>query len=138
MASNQVTVAVTGGPSAAIPWQQGMNAQNALEAAWNQINNSAQFTYGLQYYGTVYGYLLFMINETYDSFLSSADPFYYWEFFVNGAPQNQGIDSTTLNPGDTVTFTYSLFDSAKHAGTTLDGKARFQKKQVGAAGRQSR
>ena len=130
---NQVSVTIAGGPSVQVAWQAGMNAQNALELAWNQINNSTSFTYGLQYYGSADGYLLFMVNETYDSFLSSAAPYYYWEFFVNGVSQNQGIDSTILNPGDAVSFGFSQYSLEQHAGTTLEAKAKFQGKRLVAA-----
>jgi len=127
---DQVSVTIAGGPSVEVAWQAGMNAQNALELAWNQINNSASFTYGLQYYGSTFGYLLFMVNETYDSFLSSAAPYYYWEFFVNGVSQNQGIDTTILNSGDAVSFAFSQYSSELHAGTTLAAKAKFQSERL--------
>jgi hypothetical protein len=29
-------------------------------------------------------YMAFMINETFDSYISSAEPYFYWEFLVNG------------------------------------------------------
>ena len=127
---NQVTVEITGGPSVAVAWSVGMTAQDALSLAWNKINSAAQFTFGLQYYGSTLGYMVFMINETFDSFLSSAEPYYYWEFLVDGAPQNQGIDNTKLNAGSTVTFTFTQYVAAQHAGTTLEAKREFQRSQV--------
>ncbi len=128
--NNQVTLEITGGPSVAVAWSAGMTAQDALELAWNQINSTAKFTFGLQYYGTALGYMVFMVNETFDSFLSSAEPFYYWEFIVDGVPQNHGIDSTKLNAGSTVTFTFTQYVAAQHAGTTLEAKHTFQLSQV--------
>jgi Domain of unknown function (DUF4430) len=117
-----VTVTVTGGPSVQIPWTGGMNAQNALEVAYATINNSQQFSYGLQYYGPGLGYLVFMMNETYDSFMSTAAPFYYWEFYYNGQPAQQGIDETMLNDGDTVNFTFSTYIPGAAARPQLDAK----------------
>jgi hypothetical protein len=81
--SSNVSLEVAGGPFVEVPWKAGMTAHVALEAAYNQINSSATFTYALQFYGSQLGYLVLMINETYDSFISSAEPFYYWEFLVN-------------------------------------------------------
>lgn len=37
--TQSVTVSVVGGPSATVPWSSGMNAQQALEGAYNIINN---------------------------------------------------------------------------------------------------
>ena len=120
-----VTVTVASGPSVQIPWTSGMNAQTALELAYNTINNSQQFTYGLQYFGS-FGYLVFMINETYDTYAPSSAPYYYWEFLLNGQPASQGIDETSLNDGDTVGFAFSLYVAEKHAGTTLAVKHKLK------------
>jgi Domain of unknown function (DUF4430) len=116
---NTVTVTIVGGPSIAVPWIQNMNAQQALEGAYNQINNTSQFTFSLQYYGSQYGYLVMMINETYDSFISSAAPFFYWAFYLNGVPSQTGIDQTVLNAGDTVTFAFETYSAETHQISTL-------------------
>jgi hypothetical protein len=129
-AQNQVTVEVVGGSQVAVPWTQGMNAQDALEAVWNVINSTNTFTFGLQYYGRTLGYMVFMINETYDSYLSAAQPYYYWHFFVNDVPQMQGIDSTILQDGDRVKFSFDMYVPAQHAGTMLEAKFNFQKAQL--------
>lgn len=121
-----VQVTITGGPSVAVPWFPNMNAQQALEGAYNQKNNSSQFTYALQYYGTGLGYLVVMVNETYDSFISSSAPFFYWEFLVNGIPAQTGIDDVVLNPGDTVTFSLEMYVAEKHQASTLSTKYSFQ------------
>src|ERR1700722_4251050 len=105
--ANMVTVEVIGGPSQDVAWTSGMSAQAALELAWNAINSTAKFTFGLQYYGTSLGYMVFMINETFDSYLSSSEPYFYWEFLVNGTAQAKGVDGTTLASGDVVTFTFT-------------------------------
>ena len=121
-----VQVNVVGGPSTSVPWVSGMNAQQAMEAAFNVFNSSQTFTYALQYYGRQLGYLVTMINETYDSFVSTAAPFFYWEFLLNGAPAQQGIDGTLLNPGDTIAFSFEAYDPVRHVGSTLAKKHDFQ------------
>jgi hypothetical protein len=123
-----VTLEIVDGPFVAIPWTSGMTAQDAIEGAYNQINSTATFTYALQYYGSKLGYLVLMINETYDSFISSAEPFYYWEFFVNNVPAAQGIDNTTLSEGDVVRFSYERYIPDKHKGSLLEVKREFQRK----------
>ncbi|MBW8831580.1 MAG: DUF4430 domain-containing protein [Burkholderiales bacterium] len=120
--ASTVQVAVTGGPSISVPWFQGMNAQQALEGAYNQLGNSGQFSYAIQYYGTGLGYLVAMINETYDSVVLSAAPFFYWQFLVNGLPSQSGIDGVTLNPGDKIAFSFEMYEPVKHARSTLAGK----------------
>ena len=121
-----VQVTITGGPSVAVPWFSGMNAQQALEGAYNQLNNSRQFTYAIQYYGTSLGYLVVMINETYDSFISSSAPFFYWEFLINGTPAQTGIDGVVLQPEDIVTFSFEMYVTEKHQASTLSAKYSFQ------------
>ncbi|SKB02128.1 protein of unknown function [Prosthecobacter debontii] len=96
-----------------------MNAQQALEGAYNQINNTSQFTFSLQYYGAQFGYLVMMINETYDSFISSAAPFFYWAFYLNGVTSQTGIDQTVLNAGDTITFAFETYSAETHQASTL-------------------
>jgi hypothetical protein len=121
-----VQVSVVGGPSAAVPWVQDMNAQQALEGAYNQFNNGGLFTYAIQYYGRGLGYLVVMVNETYDSFISSAAPFFYWQFLVNGAPASSGIDGVTLNAGDAIAFGLEMYVPEVHQATTLGKKHAFQ------------
>lgn len=123
---NAVQVTITGGPSVSVPWFSGMNAQQALEGAYNQLNNSSQFTYAIQYYGSGLGYLVIMVNETYDSFISSSAPFFYWEFLVNNSPAQAGIDGVVLNQGDTVTFSLDMYVAEKHQTSTLSAKHSFQ------------
>ena len=125
-----VTVEITGGPSIIVPWANAMSAQAALELAWNKIYSTKKFTYGLQYYGTSLGYMVFMVNETFDSFLFEAEPYFYWEFFVDNAPQSQGIDSVILAAGAKVTFAFTQYVATQHVGTTLESKHLFQKSQL--------
>ena len=39
----------------------------------------------------------------------------YWEFIYNGNPARQGIDSTLLNDGDTLLFSYVAYNEAVHS-----------------------
>ncbi|MFC0515124.1 DUF4430 domain-containing protein [Mucilaginibacter angelicae] len=117
-----VTITITGGPSVQVPWQQGMNGQTAIEAAYNALSPQKSFTYVLQYYGSQLGYLVEMINGTYDSFLSTYAPYFFWDFIVNGTASNTGIDNTTINDGDIITFTYTTYNAISHADTTLATK----------------
>lgn len=123
-----VSVEVVGGPSVQVKWKAGMTAQDALESAYDQINSSATFTYALQFYGSQLGYLVLMINETYDSFISSAEPFYYWEFLVNNVPATKGIDNTILSDGDAVKFSFEQYIPIKHKASLLEAKREFQRK----------
>lgn len=116
-----VTVIVVNGPSVNVAWSQGMTAQQALEAAYIAIGSSQQFTYAVQYFGQ-YGYLVVMINETFETFNPSAAPNYYWEFFVNGTPSQTGIDGTILNAGDKISFELEAYLPQKHATTTVGAK----------------
>ena len=120
--ASTVTVSVTDGPSTRVPWFQGMNAQQALEGAYDAINSSEQFTYALQYFGGQLGYLVVMINETFETFNPSADPNYYWEFLLNGLPSQTGIDATILNPDDAITFELQVYSSETHTATTVGAK----------------
>lgn len=120
---SQVTVSVVGGPTIVVDWTAGMNAQQALEAAYRAANPAGEFTYGLQYFGSPLGYLVIMINETYESFMSSSHPFFFWEFLINGTPAQAGIDGVTLAPGDVVTFELQAYDEQGHALSTV--KAKF-------------
>jgi hypothetical protein len=124
--ADQVTIAIDGGPTIVVAYVTGMTAHAALEAAWNQEHDATTFTYGLQYYGSELGYLVFMVNETYDTFLSVSEPFFYWEFSVNGTPASQGIDQTVLSDGDVVGFAFTTFDAVRHAGTLLERKHEHQ------------
>ena len=117
-----ITVKVNGGPSATVAYTSNMNAQQALEGAYAAINNDKQFTYGLQYYGLTFGYLVFMINGTFDSNMPSAAPYYYWEFFVNGIPATKGIDNTILKDRDVVSFAFNVYTPGPSASPMLTAK----------------
>ncbi len=130
MAVAEVTVSVTGGPSATVPWRDGMTAQDALEAAYDALNSTEQFTFSLQFFGSKFGYLVIMINETYDSFISKggnlARPFFYWQFLVNGQPATGGVSTTRLAAGDHAQFEFEMYVEERHEGTMMGMKHRYQ------------
>lgn len=121
-ANATVTVTIKHGLSVQVPWTEGMNAQDALELAYNTMGSSAKFTYALQYFGKDLGNLVCMMNETYDTFQASYKPFYYWEFLLNGEPATQGIDQTHLRPGDEISFELMDYEQATYKGTLLHAK----------------
>lgn len=115
-----VTVSIVGGPSVPIKWSTGMNAQTALEAAWTQLNSQPgglQFTYALEYFGSL-GYLVTMVNETYETLSPKEKPYYYWEFYYNNQPARAGIDGQQLDDGDLVAFAFEAYDPSVDAATT--------------------
>jgi len=128
--ANEVTVSVEGGPSATVAFTQGMTALKAMEAAHAKIepDPNEQFTFALQFYGAGLGYLVSMINETYDSFISrggeNASPFFYWNFLVNEVPSDRSVYSKTLVEGDRVLFRFERFVEHAHRGTLLAVKHR--------------
>ena len=79
-----VKITISGGQPVSVNWYPGMNAQNALELTYNEVK------FGLQFYGYHLGYMVVMVNGTYDSPKSR----HYWEFFYNGTSSSSGIDST--------------------------------------------
>lgn len=116
-----ITVEITNGPSVPVAYSAGMNAQQALEGAEQAVGDSSKFLFGLEYYGysgsQYVGYLVSMVNNTYESFPgSTTGPYAYWEFLVNGQYQSTGIDTTTLSDGDIVTFTLSQYQPSTASG----------------------
>ncbi|HEY9049566.1 MAG TPA: hypothetical protein VIN08_26890, partial [Ohtaekwangia sp.] len=97
-----VQLIINGGPTFQVNWTSGMTGRTLLETAFNSGSNAGDFTYSIQYYGAPYGYLVDMINETYDTFISKYEPYFFWEIFLNGAPAQTGIDGLILNDGDEV------------------------------------
>lgn len=130
MAGAGVTVSVAGGPSATVPWNDGMTVQDALEAVYHALNTTEQFTFALQFFGPKLGYLVIMINETYDSFISKggglARPFFYWQFLVNDQPATGGVSTIRLAARDHVRFEFEMYAEERHEGTTVAMKHKHQ------------
>lgn len=114
-----IKVDITDGPSVEVAWTQGMNARDALERAYDAVGSVAAFGFSLQYFGRELGYLVCMINDTYDTFQAASTPFYYWELLVNDEPASQGIEATLLKPGDVIGFRLVSFDPETYQGDLL-------------------
>jgi len=94
------------GPAITFPRKTGMNGQTALEAAYNAQSMPKTFTFNLQYYGTSFGYLVDMINGTFDTALSTDAPYFFWDFAVNGDESQYGTDNTPISDGDIIEFSF--------------------------------
>jgi hypothetical protein len=111
-----------------VPWTSGMNAQQALEGAYN-AREDAHYGFSLAYYGyersgELLGYLVEEIEQIGDQ------PGVYWEFFVNGASSATGLDSTILNAGDAVAFEYAYYAPGADSPSTQVA-AKHQRKTAG-------
>jgi|GEM_PF-2748804 len=108
-----VSIAINGNVvrmMANVPWSQGMNAQNALEQAYA---TGTGYSFSLQYFGVPLGYEVMSFDGI--AAQQGTDTGFYWEFIYNGNPARQGIDSTILNDGDTLLFSYVAFNEAVHS-----------------------
>ena len=121
------TVQIQNGPSYQVIWHTGMTGQQALQAAYNASTSTGDFTFSLQYYGDQLGYLVDMINETYDTFRSKYEPYFFWEFLINGTPSSKGIDTALLKDKDTLTFQFTTYNPNTHNDTTLQSKFKMKK-----------
>lgn len=126
MSEEPVTLEIVGGPTIQVDWTKNMNCQQVLEAAYDDQQTPGSLSYALQYYGEALGYLVVMVNETYDSYISSAQPFFYWEFLVNDVPASKGIDNTIVSPGDRMTLQFERYIAEKHKGSLLETKFQAQ------------
>jgi hypothetical protein len=107
-----VTVQIQGGTPVSVNWTQGMTVQQALEGVFNQQTSLGQFTYALSYAGILLGggYVVIMINATFDTSVTPVGPYFYWVFSVNGTLSSTGnVSNTTLNSGDAVSFVFQQF-----------------------------
>lgn len=135
--TESVRVEIVGGPSTDVPYKQGLTVLGAMELAQTQIepNPQEQFTFGLQYYGAELGYLVNMINETYDSFISrggeKASPFFYWNIIINDVAATTSADRTAVKGGDVIRFEFQQFTSQAHSGTLLGRKHQTQQRAQG-------
>jgi hypothetical protein len=136
-----VTVQVQGGPTVSVNWTQGITVQQALEGVFNQQTSLGQFTYALSYAGILLGggYVVIMINATFDTSVTPVGPYFYWVFSVNGTLSSTGnVTNTTLNSGDAVSFVFQQFKpSTRNEMSALSAKHDFHteaaKKSKGAA-----
>jgi hypothetical protein len=128
-----VTLIITGGPTLKFPHSDGMNGQIALEAAFNSQKTppkgKRKFIYMLQYYGSELGYLVDMINGTFDTFSlqhNISEPYFFWDFKVGKNDSTTGIDNTPISDGDVITFTFESYPPV--ANTKPNITAKFKAK----------
>jgi hypothetical protein len=115
-----ITVNIGGGTTPIqVNWTAGMNAQQAMEEAY--VVSTQAFNFALQYFGQA-GYMVIMINQTYETFQTMVNPYFYWDFILNGIPSSQGISETILNDGDVISFDLTIYNSEKHSNTMLEVK----------------
>ena len=113
----------------AIPYQSGMNVQQAMEQAYN-LHQDPAYNFTLRYFGEVLGYFVSTLDGIITQVGSDPDTFLFWELLVNGQPPQQGIDNTFLSDGDVVGWNYTNYAAERHAGT-----AHEQIRSLLAAGR---
>lgn len=112
-----LSISVNGGVVRTLPpinFTAGMNAQNALEAAYA---GGGGYGFQLQYFGDM-GYEVTVIDGL--AAQQGSDVAFYWQFFYNGVSAAQGIDQTLLSDGDALNFSYTLYDVTQHSGTRLE------------------
>ena len=108
-----VSIAINGNVvrmMANVSWSSGMNAQYALEQAYA---TGTGYSFSLQYFGVPLGYEVMSFDGI--AAQQGTDTGFYWEFIYNGNPARQGIDSTLLNDGDTLLFSYVAYNEAIHS-----------------------
>lgn len=120
-----ITIKIINGPAFQVKWENGMNVQQAIEAAYNKVA-SGTFTYSLQYFGNYFGYLVTMINETYETFNSKEAPYFFWEFLLNDKVPPTGIDNTRLKEGDVVTFEFTIYNTTNPVESTTHAKFKLK------------
>lgn len=115
--SISLTISVNGAIVRTLPpitFTPGMNAQNALEAAYVP---GGSYGFLLQYFGAL-GYEVVTIDQI--AAQQGTDASFYWQFFYNGSSAEQGLDATLLSDGDQLNFSYTSYDAAQHSGTRLE------------------
>ena len=108
-----ITINIQDKPLVEIEYLHPMNAQQALEMAYDIIDDATQFSYSLEYYGANLGYLVDMINDTYDTYESGEHPYFFWELLVNNKEAMVGIDNLDLHDNDVINMRYIEFDPKK-------------------------
>jgi uncharacterized protein DUF4430 len=121
-----VTLEISGSPAPVpqviVPWSSGMNVQQLLEAAYNQVGDASKFAYELQFFGSYQpqplGYMVTMVDGVSDLPGEGV----YWALLVNGNYSQFGIDLTILQDGDVVSLSNESYQPALHQGTHLQAK----------------
>ncbi len=74
------------------------------------------FSFALQHYGCALGYVLVMIDGTYDVTGS------YGAYYLNGQYAQKVIDATVLSAWDAISFEYETYSKEQHAATPVEAK----------------
>jgi hypothetical protein len=113
-----------------VPFVPGMNVQSALEGAYN-VQAPPQFHFFLEYFGSeggvYFGYLVTQFNATADAGSTN------WMLYVNNVQAPTGIDTTVLNDGDQVLFTYEQYSAETHGAIPIV-RAQAERAAARAAG----
>jgi hypothetical protein len=102
-----------------IPFQHGMNVQQAMEQAYN-LHQDSFYNFEIGYFGTDLGYYVSTLDSIRAQVGSDPNTFLFWELLVNGKPPHKGIDGTTLKDGDTIGWNYTHYTAERHAGTPYE------------------
>lgn len=114
---NTISLAVQGGATINnIPWTNGMNVQQVMEAAYNTFVNPPmlpRLSYWVEYFGASLGYFVSMLDGT--TQMGNK----YWMLYVNDVLATGGIDATIVNDGDAVSFKYQAYSPGLHGHTLM-------------------
>jgi hypothetical protein len=104
-----------------IPYREGMNVQQALEAAYDADPGERQvLDYRLQYFGASLGYELVAIDAISSQAGGDGASWLFWELLINGQWSSTGIDQTFPADGDTIGFSYTTYVTERHAGSRYE------------------
>jgi hypothetical protein len=102
-----------------IPFIQGMNVQQAMEAAYD-MQHAPAFGYSLRYYGSPLGYEVTELDGLSQQAGADANTYLFWELLINGAFSQHGIDSTFPADGDQIEWNYIYYAEERHSGTRYE------------------
>src|SRR6267378_817549 len=72
-----------------IPFQVGMNVQQAMEQAYN-LHQDSFYNFEIGYFGTDLGYYVSTLDSIRAQVGSDPNTFLFWELLVNGNPPTKG------------------------------------------------
>ena len=124
-----VSITVSDAQPIEVPWNPGMNVQQALEATYNRVENANVFSFAIEFFGTYQslpygplGYMVVMLNGTYDL----PDQSQYWALYINNIPATKGVDNSFLNSGDSVLFLNEPYSEQKHSKSAVALRHKIQ------------
>jgi hypothetical protein len=108
---------------AGIAWSNEMNAQDALELAFDSHKEGGGFDYFLRYFGRNLGYMVTAIDDVSDD-NPKIPKARFWMFYVNCSLSPHGIDHEELADGDVVDFRFEAFEAEVHTSEISIAKTR--------------